>query len=229
MEKCEALIIKKSVYKESDYLTTLFTKKHGKVKALARNAKKSRKRFGGRLEPFLVLNVDISFNKNRFNVLNYVTLVSSYPNIMGSVESFLIANFVLEHLDIFACEGQSNEELFNETVKTFERMNKGHDLFLVLLNFQLNLLEISGIKPDFNECSSDAAIFDIVDGYLHNKAGRSENERYRLFHTDIITRPELMEVSSDKVVHNVKVLTGYIEYHAERKFKSSEFLGELSF
>lgn len=229
MEKCEALIIKKSVYKESDYLTTLFTKKHGKVKALARNAKKSQKRFGGRLEPFLVLNVDISFNKNRFNVLNYVTLISSYSNIMSSIESFLFANFVLEHLDIFAYEGQSNEELFNETIRTFEQMDQGHNLLPTLLNFQLNLLEVSGIKPDFNGCDSDAAIFDIVDGCLYNKADRSENDRYQLFHTDIVNSPELMDISFGKIVHNIKVLTGYIEHHAEKEFKASKFLREITF
>ncbi len=221
-------MIKKSAYRESDYLVTLFTRRHGKVKVLARSAKKSQRRFGGRLEPFLVLSVDISFNKDRFNVLNDITLLNSYSNIMESVESFLFANFVLEHVDMFVHEGQPSEELFGETIKAFEQMNKGCSLLPAMLNFQLSLLRESGIRPDFDGCSTDAVLFDITNGSLYNKKEKTENERYRLFHADIVVKPELMEIFLGKVTCNIRVLTGYIENYVEKKFKSSAFIKDIT-
>ena len=229
MEKCEALIIKKSVYGESDYLATFFTKKHGKVKVLARNAKKSKKRFGGRLEPFLILSADISFNENRFNILNDVTLINAYSNIVDNLESFAFASFVLEHLDIFAYQSQPSEELFNESIKTFEEINSGRNLQPALLKFQLKLLEINGIKPDFNIYNSKEAIFDVTDGSLYSMSEKMVNGRYHIFYVDIVIKPELMEIFSNKVSHNIKVLTKYIEHHSERKFKTFRFLEEITF
>ena len=167
MEKCEAFIIKKSVYGESDYLVTLLTNRFGKVRALARNAKKSKKRFGGRLELFLLLNADISFNENKFNTLDDITLIKAYSNIMESLEAFAFGSFVLEHLDIFSYENQIDNELFDETKKTFDTINSCQNLLPALLKFQLKLLEINGIKPDFNSCDQTEVILDISDGSLY--------------------------------------------------------------
>lgn len=229
MEECEALVIRKSVYGESDYLVTLFTKKYGKVRVIARNAKKSQKRFGGMLEPFLVLKADISINKNRFNVLNHVTLVSAYSNMINSLESFAFASFILENVDFFTHECQQNEELFNESIKVFELVNKGSNLVSTLLKFQLVLLEINGIKPDFESCDLEEVILDITDGSLYEKLERTLNDRYKVLYVDIVTKPELMEIFPSKTVHNTKVLTSYIEHHVEKKFKTSDFLGKVSF
>ncbi|MGI9534753.1 MAG: DNA repair protein RecO [Thermodesulfobacteriota bacterium] len=229
MEKSEAIIIKKSVYGESDYLVTLFTKKFGKVKVLARSAKKSKKRFGGRLEPFLHLNADITFNENKFNILNDITLINAYSNIMESLESFAFGSFILEHLEIFTFENQMSEELFNESINTFEEINSGRNLLPELLKFQIKLLEINGIKPDFNSWESNEIIFDITDGSLYGKSEKKINNRFHRFAVDIVLKPALMEIFLKKVADNIKVLTKYIEQHTERNFNTSKFLEEIIF
>jgi len=229
MEKCEALIIKKTEYGESDYLVTLFTNSYGKVKALARNAKKSKKRFGGRLEPFLHLNAEISFNENKFNILNDVSIEKAYSSIMNSLESFAFASFILEHLEIFSYENQRSDELFNETIKALEIINSGTNLLPSLLQFQLSLLEINGIKPDFSSFDSGEVIFDIADGSLYSKSEKTINSRYHNFSIDVVLKPELMEIFLKKVAENTKVLTKYIEHHTERKFNTSKFLEEITF
>ena len=228
MQKCEALIIKKSVYGESDYLVTLFTDRFGKVKALARNAKKSKKRFGGRLEPFLHLKADITFNENKFNILNDITLVDSYTKIMENLESFAFASFILEHLDIFSHENEPSAELFNESIRTLGIINSGINLLPAILSFQLKLLEINGIKPDFNSCDHVEVILDITEGSLYDMSDRKPNKRYHKFYVDIVLKPELMEIFLKKVADNIKVLTDYIEHHTEKKFKSSRFLDEIN-
>ena len=228
MEKCEALVIKKSVYGESDYLVTLFTDRYGKVRVLARGAKKSKKRFGGRLEPFLHLNADITLNESKFDILNDITLINAYSNIMESLESFAVGSFVLEHLDIFAFENQLSEELFAESIKTFELIDGNQNLLPSLLKFQLKLLEINGIKPDFKNCDSKEIIFDITDGSLFGINDKTVNNRYNRFAVDIVLKPELMEIFLKKVVENTKVLTRYIESYTGKQFISSKFLNDIN-
>ena len=47
----EAIVLRTWPFHEADLLVSLFTREHGKVKGVARHAMKSRKRFGGALEP----------------------------------------------------------------------------------------------------------------------------------------------------------------------------------
>lgn len=55
-----ALVLSRTEYREADWIVTLFTDQSGKVSALARGARKSRKRFGGSLEPLHTLRVEFS-------------------------------------------------------------------------------------------------------------------------------------------------------------------------
>ena len=51
LKESEAIVLRTYPLREADLLVTLFTRLEGKVKGVARAAKKSRKRFGGALEP----------------------------------------------------------------------------------------------------------------------------------------------------------------------------------
>jgi DNA repair protein RecO (recombination protein O) len=50
-KQSEALVLRTYPLHEADLLVTLFTRAEGKVKGVAKSAKKSKKRFGGALEP----------------------------------------------------------------------------------------------------------------------------------------------------------------------------------
>src|ERR1700751_509330 len=51
VKESEAIVLRNYPFRESDLLVTLFTRLEGKVRGGARAAKKSRRRFGGSLEP----------------------------------------------------------------------------------------------------------------------------------------------------------------------------------
>lgn len=59
MSNRHALLLKRTDYREADLIVTLFSATHGKVRALARGARNSRKRFAGALEPIHTLDVDL--------------------------------------------------------------------------------------------------------------------------------------------------------------------------
>ena len=51
LKESEAIVLRTYPLREADLLVTFFTRNEGKVRGVARSAKKSRKRFGGALEP----------------------------------------------------------------------------------------------------------------------------------------------------------------------------------
>src|SRR5437763_1779868 len=57
LKESEAIVLRTYPFRESDLLVTLFTRVEGKVRGVARAAKKSRRRFGGALEPLTYIKV----------------------------------------------------------------------------------------------------------------------------------------------------------------------------
>src|SRR5260370_7651456 len=57
LKESEAIVLRTYPLRESDLLVTLFTRLEGKVRGVARAAKKSRRRFGGALEPLTYIKV----------------------------------------------------------------------------------------------------------------------------------------------------------------------------
>src|SRR5690242_21338669 len=57
LKESEAIVLRSYPLREADLLVTFFTRAEGKVKGVARAAKKSRKRFGGALEPLTRVRV----------------------------------------------------------------------------------------------------------------------------------------------------------------------------
>ena len=55
LKQSEAIVLRTYPLRESDLLVTLFTRAEGKVKGVARAAKKSKRRFGGALEPLTLV------------------------------------------------------------------------------------------------------------------------------------------------------------------------------
>src|SRR5437762_12283469 len=57
IKESEAIVLRTYPFRESDLLVTLFTRSEGKLRGVARAAKKSRRRFGGALEPLTYIKV----------------------------------------------------------------------------------------------------------------------------------------------------------------------------
>ena len=230
MENTEAILITKNEFKEADYIITFFTKEFGKLKGIAKNAKKSQKRFGGRLEPFIHINLTLRKSTKGLSSINDVSVIKVFPKIMETLESFMVGSFILEYLNILTQEDEPNTKLFECTINTFEKLNKQILLFPTLLKFQIEALSLCGYEPSFNtgEKGKDESVFSISKGSLIEHDGTINNRDTFKLYTDIIENPELMEIYLSKVVSNIKVLTKYTEHHTSKQFKTSQFLEDLN-
>ena len=227
METCEALILRKSSYGEADLLVTLFSKELGKFRALAKNAKKSQKRFGGRLDFFNRLAIEVTLNKGRFNLVGDVTLKESYREITESVDSFVAATRVLELLDFLTPEQEPGGELFDLAADTLGFLSGKREPYSVFLVFLLRALTLCGYRPDFRfDREKDIAGFDVENGKLCNlEKARGKTNIYP-FHMDIMRRPEIMDATLEKVKNNIRVLTRYAEYRTGRSLEKTGFADE---
>ncbi len=227
METCEALLLRKSSYGEADLVVTLFSRELGKFRALAKNAKKSQKRFGGRLDFFNRLAIEVTLNKKRFNLIGEVTLKESYREITESVDSFVAATRVLELLDFLTPEQEPGGELFDLAADTLGFLSGKREPYSVFLVFLLRALTLCGYRPDFRfDREKDIAGFDVENGKLCNlEKARGKRNTYP-FHMDIMRHPEIMESHPEKVKNNIKVLTRYAEYRIGKRLGKPGFADE---
>lgn len=141
---------------EADKIVTFFTLKYGKIKAVAKGALRLKSRFGGRLEPFSLVNV-IVFGKERANLyrLNSIDIIEPFISLKEDFDKMSRAYVSAELVDACQREGDVNHTGFESLLSLWrmlseETRSEKNDLWLRL--FQLKYLSSIGFHPSFDVC-----------------------------------------------------------------------------
>ena len=152
MSNTEALLLRKMPYRDADLILSLFTKDLGKVSGLARSAKNSMKRFGGRLEPFVHLRVRFKEGKGGMKLVEDVEAVQAYRAFMEDLDIFTWGSYLLEYTDAILPQETPNEELFELLINTLRELESKKSVLPLVLGFQLDALSLSGYEPNLASC-----------------------------------------------------------------------------
>jgi DNA repair protein RecO (recombination protein O) len=240
MKISEAFLIRKIQYGEADYILTLFTKDFGKIRGLAKNAKKSRKRFGGRLEPFVHLRVRFRERPDGMKFIEDSETTQVFLSLMEDIGLFTWGSFILENVDILLPEEEPNEKMFELLVQTLSDLDSKKNPLTIILKFQISALSLSGYKPNFDVCTKcgkpieENAFFSIKKGgVLCNDCKKDEPNGFRV-PKDFILSQRLIKDDWNYLNHDleasfdyVKLLLKFTEYHTGKGIKSYKFLEEL--
>lgn len=236
MKISEAFLIRKVEHGEADYVLTLFTKDFGKIRGFAKNAKKSRKRFGGRLEPFVHLRARFRERPGGMKFIEDSETIEVFSTLMEKIGLFTWGSFILENVDALLPEEEPNERMFELLVQTLSDLDSKKSPLTVALKFQISALSLSGYKPDFDACAKcgdsigENAFFSIqkggvlCDGCKKNEPNGFGVSKDFLRQKDLISFPNHdLEMSFDYV----KFLLKFTEYHTGKEIRSYKFLEEL--
>ena len=149
--QCEALTLKHAPIGETDLLVTFYTRDQGKLRAVARGARRSNSKLVGHLEP--LTQATLSFAHGR--TLDYVTqvqVIESFGGLKADLDSISRGFYVAELIDGFGSENGANESLFNLGIETLHAISGNRETELPLRCFDLRLLDASGLKPELYRC-----------------------------------------------------------------------------
>lgn len=150
-----ALLLKRTDFREVDVIVTLFTARFGKVQALARGARRSRKRFGGALEPIHTLDVELSEPKRGdFFELAQASVLQPRLALPQSLERLQLAGKLLSWLRKALPERSPEPEIWRLTNSLLDRMD-GHDALdpaLAVSEFGLHFVQLLGWGITFDVC-----------------------------------------------------------------------------
>jgi DNA repair protein RecO (recombination protein O) len=151
--RCEGIILGLSDYGEADRLVTLFTLEHGKLKGLAKGAKRSFRRFGGILEPFARIQAQVVIRGGLSRLLG-ADAATIYPRIREDLQKIAHAGYASEAVDLLLPEGLANARMFRLLAAYLEHLDASPSSLSDRRFFEMNLLNILGYCPALEQCAS---------------------------------------------------------------------------
>jgi DNA repair protein RecO (recombination protein O) len=158
----QGIILWKKEYGEHDLLVSFLTKGYGKITAIAKNAKKSVKRFGGVLELFTMVEAVFKPSKNNgLSSLVEVSLDSPFDRIRTDHVRAAYAGYWSEIISGWLEEEHPQDDIFFLLRDILENLDAGViPLETLDTVFLIKLLQLSGFSPDFSVCSECGKITD---------------------------------------------------------------------
>lgn len=159
-----AICIRKVDYSETSQIVTLFTRRSGKLSAIAKGSKRKKNPFHGAIEIFSYGNIVHSSPGS--SKLATLTEFEQKPALRKLREKLYAMNcgfFAAELLNSFTTEHDPNPELFDSFVnflKDVQEIEKDLDAIGLLIVFQLKLLEAIGTKPVIDQCVNCGTAFN---------------------------------------------------------------------
>jgi DNA repair protein RecO (recombination protein O) len=151
--KATGFFLKSLSYGESDLIVTFYSREFGKIKGIAKGAKRSKKRFANVFEPFSLTNIIFS-QKNRDSLafIESCDIIDHYAAIRLDLEKTLTASYFMELADHFSPEGKHNENLFMLLADYLAWLARENVSDAAIRFFEMRLLKIAGFEPSLSAC-----------------------------------------------------------------------------
>ena len=154
----EAVVLRTHKLGEADRIVTLLTRGHGKVRAVAKGVRRTVSKFGSRLEPFMVADVQLSEGRSLDIVTQAETLGAYGATIVSDYERYTAANAMVETADRLS-EAEASPQQYLLLVGALRSLSRGeHETSLTLDSYLLRALAIAGWSPSFVDCSRCGAV-----------------------------------------------------------------------
>src|SRR3984893_14894179 len=185
LKESEAIVLRTYPLREADLLVTLFTRLEGKVRGVARSAKRSKRRFGGALEPLTHVRAYYADREGpELARLDACEVLESPLAAEVSYPRAVALGHVAELLDELLPDREANDAVFRLGVSVLSNL-RGTEHWLPVTYFDLWMARLMGYLPDISECltcgralnGSRAFFHALADGLVcpeHKRLASSE-------------------------------------------------------
>lgn len=230
--KDEGIVLKAIKLGEADRIITFFTRLNGKVQAVAKGIRKTKSRFGGRLEPFT--RVDLMLYRGRsLDTVTGVDIVESFKTVRDDYPSLTAAASLAELVDKVTPDRERALPVYELLVSGLQALAVAGPSTVVPA-FYVKLLSISGYHPHLRVCGGCGSRNDLggfsasLGGVVCEGCLREEEDAVTLSTERIVALNRLLAAdfgesgTLEETIHLTRLLRRYAEYHLERPLRSLE-------
>lgn len=149
----EAVVLRTHKLGEADRIVTLLTREHGKVRAVAKGVRRTASKFGSRLEPFMVTDVQLYVGRSLDIVQQAETLGSYGADIVSDYDRYTAASAMVETADRLT-DAEASIQQYLLLVGGLRALARDeHDPELIANSYLLRAVAIAGWSPTFGQCA----------------------------------------------------------------------------
>lgn len=164
-QRVEAIVLKHADFGEADRLLTLFSREQGKLRAIAKGARKPGSRKGGHLEPFSVVRLLLGKGRE-LAVVDQAEAIATNTALTENLEALGYASYAVELLDKFTQDHDEHQALYRLLRDTLARLSAGEELQLAVRYYEVRLLDQVGFRPELQNCLSCRKPIQPEDQYF---------------------------------------------------------------
>lgn len=150
----EAVVLRTWPVHESDLIVSLFSRDYGKIRGVAKAALKSRKRFGGALEPMTLARAwFVERPRQELGRLDQLEIIRSPLSAPVDQTRLTVLSFFAEVLEEALPEHDPQETVFRLLASVLEHTTV-EQAWMPLTYFSLWMTRLMGLLPDIAHCTA---------------------------------------------------------------------------
>ena len=158
--KTEAIVLRHRRFVEGARIVTLLTPGRGKLDAVARGVLRPRSKLAGHLEPLRRVEIVLAHGRN-LDIVTQAQTVEAFAALHDDLERLSTAIYLADLTDHLTVDhhpsGTDGRSIFDLLHASLVRLARGDGVHLVSRSFEMELLDITGFRPEWDACVSCGA------------------------------------------------------------------------
>jgi len=241
----EGLVLHQTKYSETDKILTIFTKKNGKIQAIAKGARNPKSSLIATTQVFCHSNLMLYKGKSFYHI-NQGEVLNSFYNLRDDLYKLAYATYMIELISVGVADEEPNTKLFEMIIKALKVLSESkQDLNKLTIAFMLKYISFIGYKPYLRGCvicggaiGNKVMFSSIHGGVVCDKCFKKEYYGKYINNTVLGKIQELLYIPLDNV-NSIELnknelsiieneITKYVFSYIEKKsLKSLEFIHAL--
>ena len=149
----EAVVLRTHKLGEADRIVTMLSRQHGKIRAVAKGVRRTASKFGARLEPFMVADVQLYEGRSLDIITQAESLASYGADISADYGCYTAASAMVETADKLTDDDGSLQQYLLLVGALRSLARREHGPSVTLDSYLLRSLSIAGWAPSFVDCA----------------------------------------------------------------------------
>lgn len=168
--RSEAVVLRRVDFGEADRMLTLYSRDFGKIKAIAKGARKPQSRKTGHVELFM--RTRFLFAKGRdMDIITQAEMVEAYPALREDLVRTTYASYAVELLDRLTAEEDRHPGIYDLLAEALGWLATTENLMLAARYYELRLLALTGFQPRLFHCVACGAPIQEQDQFFSATLG----------------------------------------------------------
>jgi DNA repair protein RecO (recombination protein O) len=243
--RVEAIVLRHADWGEADRILTLYTRESGKLRAVAKGARRIRSRKAGHLEPFTRVTLQLA-RSHTWPIVTQADTAQAYLPLRDDLVKTATASTVVEILDRFTYEDEGeNPNVYHLLAETLGRIADLPDAWVAVRYYEIQLLDLLGYRPQLVTCSNCSQEIKAVDQYFSVVQGgvlcprcgaglpgaraisMEALKMLRHFQRSSYVEAQRAQPRAEVRLEVEAVIQGYVTYLLEREMNSPGFLKHI--